>query len=545
MKISSLKILINKIPKRIWILILIILIGIFLRTYHFRDWLVFNPDQARDAMVVDDVLSGRSSWLILGPEAGNTHFDLGPWFYHLEIISAKIFGNSPDKMAYPDLLFSILAIPLFYILVKKYFTSNLSLALTGIYTASFFAVRYSRFAWNPNSIPFFVLLFLLGILNLLEPDKRKNFRGAVMAGIGIGVGIQLHILLFFIMPSVTALVFLYLFLKKIPIVTLVKKIGIIFLLILITNAGQIIYGMNHKGSNMHVLVKASESSEVKFEIGKSLPMDLICQVQANLHMITSLGNTDQCDFYQVFQKNIKRNNLVSAPKEGVSIALVIIGVLFSFGGYVILMYFWRNEADERRKNFLALIGTYGIVSLLVMLPIINQAEIRYYIVSFFLPFIFLGIMIEELLRRKNVWIKVATVLVFAALLILNGATEAKTAEQFFAQKANNDKDCYLGEIGAMADYLIANTNGSRIAFLRGNNDYLARYFKPLNYFAKKSGIDLKHYDKEEADSHDNIPVFYVVKSRSDKYWIGGDFKHSTIKQLKTFNNITIIIPSDY
>jgi hypothetical protein len=545
MKISDLKILMNKIPKRIWILILIMSVGIFLRTYHFRDWMVFSPDQARDATLVGDVLSGKSMWSILGPEVGNIHFYLGPWFYHLEIISAKIFGNFPDKMAYPDLLFSILAIPLFYILVKRYFATNLSLALAGLYSASFFAIRYSRFAWNPNSAPFFVLIFLLGILNLLEPDKRKSFWGAVMTGVGIGVGIQLHILLFFIMPIVASLAFLHLFLKKYPIMPLVGKIGIIFLLILVTNVGQIIYGMNHKGSNMHVLIKASESSEVKFEIGRSLPMDLICHAQANLHMITSLGNTEQCDFYQVFQKKIERNNSISAPKKSVSATLVIIGVLFSLGGYVILMYLWRNEADERRKNFLALIGTYAIVSLAVMLPIIAQAEIRYYIISFFLPYIFLGIMIEGLLRRKNVWIKVAVVLVFTMLLILNGATEAKTAGQFSAQKANNSKDCYLGETEVMADYLIANANGSRIAFLRGNNDYLARYFKPLNYFARKSGIDLKHYDKKEADANDNIPVFYVVKSRNDKYWAGGDFKHSTIKQLKTFNNITIIMPSDY
>lgn len=138
MRLDNLKKTFKRIPRLIWALALIISVGIFLRTYHFHDWLVFNPDQARDAAVVDNVLSGQTSWIILGPEAGNSHFQLGPWFYHMQVISAKIFGSAPDTMAYPDLLFSVLAIPLFYIFLKKYFSTRMSLALTGLYSMSFF-----------------------------------------------------------------------------------------------------------------------------------------------------------------------------------------------------------------------------------------------------------------------------------------------------------------------------------------------------------------------------------------------------------------------
>jgi hypothetical protein len=191
------------------------------------------------------------------------------------------------------------------------------------------------------------------------------------------------------------------------------------------------------------------------------------------------------------------------------------------------------------------VGVYGIVTLAVMFPVIIQVEPRYYIVSFFLPFVFLGIMAEGLLRRKNLWIKVATVLVFATLIELNIAAEAKTAQQFFAKQANDSKNSFLGETENMAEYLIVNISGSKTAYLNGNNDYVRRYFKPLNYFVQKRGIDLRHYEKERADSDPGAPVFYVVKSNSYKYWIGGGFKHSTIKKIKIFGNVTIIIPNDH
>ncbi|NMC87867.1 MAG: hypothetical protein GYA69_05505, partial [Candidatus Moranbacteria bacterium] len=71
--------------------------GIFLRTYNFHDWLRFNTDQARDAVVVSDFLEGKTALPLLGPKAGGTDFKLGPIFYYFQIISAKIFGVSPDK----------------------------------------------------------------------------------------------------------------------------------------------------------------------------------------------------------------------------------------------------------------------------------------------------------------------------------------------------------------------------------------------------------------------------------------------------------------
>ncbi len=102
------------IPFWVWILLLIIGSGIFLRTYHFHDWLRFSPDEARDATIINNALNKKNALPLLGPQAGNTKFYLGPLYYQAEYVSALIFGNSPDKLAYPDLFFSIMTIPLLF-----------------------------------------------------------------------------------------------------------------------------------------------------------------------------------------------------------------------------------------------------------------------------------------------------------------------------------------------------------------------------------------------------------------------------------------------
>ena len=98
--------------KIVIILAIIILVGIFLRTYNLESWLFFQSDQARDLNLVNRAVENGPGWLpLLGPKAGGTYLRLGPVFYYFEYLSALIFGtSSPAIVVFPDLLFSILSI---------------------------------------------------------------------------------------------------------------------------------------------------------------------------------------------------------------------------------------------------------------------------------------------------------------------------------------------------------------------------------------------------------------------------------------------------
>ena len=106
--------------KKNWVylvLALIIVAAAGFRVWHFSDWLHFEMDQARDGSLVKEaVQNGPSQLPLLGPRAGGTFVRLGPIFYYFQYASAKLSGSTlPSVFAYPDLLFSILAIPFFFL----------------------------------------------------------------------------------------------------------------------------------------------------------------------------------------------------------------------------------------------------------------------------------------------------------------------------------------------------------------------------------------------------------------------------------------------
>ena len=526
--------------KKCWLFLAIMILGIILRTYHFSDWMVFNPDQARDAMLVDDVLDGKSSALILGPEAGNTHFDLGPWFYHLEILSAKIFGSEPWKLAIPDLLFSILTIPLFYFFVRKYFSANISLLATFFLSISYFMVRYSRFAFNPNSVPFFILLFLFGVLYLLEIDRKKSWLGAVLIGLAIGVGMQLHILLFFIMPTVVGAVFLYMLFKRISLGSLLGKALIIISFMLLTNIGQIAYGMkNGWSNNSRFLMAFTDSAGGSSSNSRNLSMDLLCQSQANLHIISALGDSEQCNFYKVYHRATTKGLSGLRQEDNSTFILMLFGVAYSLGGYILLGYFWYKEKDERRKNFLALVGIYGVVSLAAMFPIITQASLRYYIISFFLPFIFLALWLKLFTTFANAEIrKVAIFLMVAFFVFFQFQKVNAVRSDFQNQRASDDSYAILGEVENMSAYIAQNSNGEDV-YIAGKSAYFSRFYKPLLYEGEKTGVNIQRGDKSEqipAGAH----IFFVQDTASSKKLVGKTFMGRSVENYKTFGNVTII-----
>jgi len=203
----------DKIKKK-WvgiILFLIIISGIFLRTYNLESWLFFQSDQARDLNLVNRAVNNGPGWLpLLGPKAGGTYLRLGPIFYYMEYVSVLIFGtNSPAIVVYPDLFFSILSLPLLFFFLREFFSKKYSLMLVAGYAFCFFEIQYARFAWNPNSLPFFNLLFFYAILKFFQTTKEKMKKWwVVLIGISYVIASQLHFVSLLSLPIVLFMVFL-------------------------------------------------------------------------------------------------------------------------------------------------------------------------------------------------------------------------------------------------------------------------------------------------------------------------------------------------
>jgi hypothetical protein len=507
------------IPKYIWILLVIILVGIFLRAYNFHDWLYFSSDQVRDTLLVEKTLKGESGWPLLGAsmrKSGTSKeglFYLGPIYYHFQIISGKIFGIGPDKMAYPNLLFSILSIPLFFYFLKRYFTNNVSLALTGLHSISFFSITYSRFAWNPNIIPFFVILFLLSFHEFLIKKEKTHWYWIALMGISIGVGIQMHMILLILLPVTTFFLFIFLMKKNWK---LWKKCLIVVLVAIFLNTSQIISEFRTNFTNSKAFLSSISNTNKTGEKNNLIIKvinDVDCHIEANAYILSSQGE-DVCDssYTKVFNSNNPK--FLKKMKAPIFWVGIIFSFLFSFFGYLLLIYNFRKEKEKEKKYFLGLIIIYSGSSFLLMIPIISAGldEFRYFINIFFIPFVFLGFFNDIFLGKFLDKGKFIISVIFIAVAIANLLSIKAGAKELMDKIGSGAHAVFLGEIEPISTYIISNSKNQREGYLIGSFMYVSNLYRPLEYLTGKQKFNLIKGENMSESIPSGKPLFYIMEA---------------------------------
>lgn len=516
----------------IFLFVLILAVGIFLRTYHFREWLYFYPDQARDAMITESVISGKTDWPTAGAIAASTPFRIGPMYYYFQIVTAKIFGTGPEKMAYPDLFFGILSLPLLYYFLRRYFISHVALLMMGLYAISFYAIRYSRFAWNPNPMPFFVMLFLLAMVEFLYAKETTKWRWVFLLGITTGVGMQLHTILFLLLPAVSFFTFVYLLIKN-PRVW--KKIVIVLALALILNGAQIMSEMKTNFSNTRLLFDlssgASENGGNNFL--SHVAQDVLCNAQANTAILSSLGDKDECNF-MINLTRIKKKLSQFDSEAGIFLIGVLASLMFSVCGLILLFRYFRQETREREKYFLGIILLYFILSFIIMFPVIDGINLRYFLYLTFIPFLFLAFIFNFLFERYPRWSLMSGGIIIAFLVFVNAITFISEARGYFEKSQSTSTYIVLGELEDIANYIIAESSPAQSAQLLGNYKFMQNYPKPLGYILEKQSFHLLRAKSEESIVP-GIPAFFIGQP------IDSDFlsQNKNIKGYKNFGQIGI------
>ena len=526
----------KKNKKKITILIAIAIfsIGLFLRATHFHDWLDFGDDQVNDASIVTKVVDHNAPWPLLGPKMSHTgnggrkgQYHLGAMFYYFEITSAKLFGNRPNALAYPDLLFDILTLPLFYIFFRRFFSTNISLALTGLYAVSFYVLGFSHSALNPNLIPFFVLLFLLSAWEFLVHKEKISWKWTVFLGLTLGVGIQLHAILLVLLPLVTVVVFSYLLKKNWQVW---KKWGAVLLIALILNAGQIVSELRTNFSNTKIFLKSlqnNKSGSGNGTILNNIPLDVSCHVQANAYILSSLGNS-QCNFSFTDPARWRKISLASW-------ANLLFGILFSVFGYGFLIYNFRREKEEKRKYLLGLALLYVTCAFLVLLPV-GEKQFRYFLPTIFVPFLFFGFILDYFARKNFQKFLPFLVLIFSLVLAANYLSIQAAAKELLTHARNGKDHIVLGETETMVNYIIAHTpGGQREAYLLTSR-FSVNCIKPLKFVAEENQFKLLI-----ASDVDHVPpgkqAFYIQSSEggsdetSSKFAASKNFGQETLYQL--------------
>ncbi len=507
----------------LWCVVIVVFaLAVFLRTYRFHDWLHFGNDQARDAALVENVVKNNASWPQLGSSMGNTGFLLGPFYYYFQIISVKLFGIGPDKLAYPDLLFNLLSIPLLYFFLKRYFNKGIALSLTGLYGVSYYAIEYSRFAWNPNPIPFFVILFLWALWEFLLDLEKTRWVWVIALGIALGIGSQLHAILLLTMFGTLGPAFLFSLRKSRK---TASRWAVVFLIVLVANTGQIIHEYQHDYENTKIFLnsfsdKSDNGGNKRFI--RNFELDTACTAQANTLILSSMGNKENCDFLYSKARNTRPGAKLQLPSNTLSLLGITGSALFSVFGYGMLAFLTWTETDRKRRFFTGIILLYSVVSFSVMLPIIDQAPMRYFIHVTFLPFVFLGVLFESMRRKHPKRFMVPALLLLAVLAVTNLFSIRDEAIALANKNRADSGYLVLDEAQTLVDFIVSRAGGSKEAYLFGGTRYYSPYNKTLVYLAAKQGLTLKRgidIGAVPADVH----AFYVGSSlgKSAATEIGG------------------------
>lgn len=166
------------------------MLAAFLRLYNIEAKMRFIWDEGRDMLAIRQMLVNRDITLF-GPfnEIGNKKDFFGVFHYYLMTPALWLAHYNPVGPAIFTAVLGIFSVGLLYWLTRRYYQTRTALAVTALYAVSPLVVHQVSWPWNPNTTPFFALLFLI-CLGMLKHHKRVAW--SLLAGFLLGLLFQLH-----------------------------------------------------------------------------------------------------------------------------------------------------------------------------------------------------------------------------------------------------------------------------------------------------------------------------------------------------------------
>lgn len=201
--------LVSKVKNKLkyFLLLIIFIVGFWLRfSGIIKNSFAFTYDVGRDLLAVKSIVVDYKPTL-LGPTTGLEGLFYGPWWYYFLAVPFSLSGGNPQVIASFIALLGLSNIFLAYVLGKKIGNSFLGLTLASLISFSPLMVGSSVQIWNPNLIPFLVLVTLFSLYQIF--NQKKNY--FLILGLSLGLIIELQIvfgMLFFLGILLSVIFFL-------------------------------------------------------------------------------------------------------------------------------------------------------------------------------------------------------------------------------------------------------------------------------------------------------------------------------------------------
>jgi hypothetical protein len=507
------------------LLAIIFCVGIFLRVYHFSDWLHFEIDQTYDSNIVSTaVQSGPGNLTLLGPTAGGGRaLRLGPAFYYMQYISAEIFGGDPAGQATQVLLLNILSLPLFYLFCRRYFSTFLSIGLSALFSFSLYSIMYSRFSWSPNVLPFLILFSFYALLRAVSQKEKYPTHWFLVSVALVTITSQIHFNAFFSIPTI-AVIFTAIKRPRFNWKTWLYSLAIIFLIY----SPVIINDLKTNGQNLHYFkAKFTKTGGRISPPLKTVSQDFLYNAYEYFFIVT--GN-DQIN-------GIKLTGYGFACKacyENLNIKIIIL-VLFAYSIFSLIFSFFK-EKDPEKKNFLLLVSLWFFITFFLYYSLAGNYRMypRFFLLISPLAILFVGFIFQYLRPEKNLKRLIFFTLIILFLVIINLQKIFPIFKQLRDVPTGTDFQISMGDVFPQTDRITLAEQLHVVEYIKQKyqeNHYpvylssKSEYEPVYWYFLERSGIP--YYDKINGKKlYAQGNYFDIILSNSRPY-LNSDF---TIKE---------------
>ncbi len=196
-------------------LLSILIIGSWLRLSGIlSNSFAFTYDVGRDMLAVQNIVVNHKIPLI-GQTTGIQGIFYGPWWYYMLSIPFFIFSGNPQGIAFFMAFVGILTIMLGYIIGKKINGVFLGIIFSAFISISPLMILSSSQIWNPNLVPFFILLVFLLLYMLFSDSKLKTSKAKYLFLLGLFLGIIIDLeIVFGALFFLSACIFIIFILRK-------------------------------------------------------------------------------------------------------------------------------------------------------------------------------------------------------------------------------------------------------------------------------------------------------------------------------------------
>lgn len=427
----------------VWIgLLIVLLVGAYLRLYKISQYMTFLGDEGRDMLVVKRMIVDHK-FTLLGPTASVGGFFLGPIYYYFMLPFLWAWNLDPTGPAVMVALFGVATIYIVFRAGKDMFHPIAGLVAAGLYALSPLVIAYSRSSWNPNLVPFFSLLTVYLLWRIVTYERWGEL---FWVGVLLGIGLQLHYLFIFLI--VLAVVWCWQYGRRREL-TGYSILGIAGFLVGYSPflAFELRHGFPNTQSVLRFLL---EGKDTGFSLARffSNIHDVAFRLYGRL--LFRFPQPEVWAVTPIWQKIIWSGATYGA----------LIGSLGAM-----LPAAMKAEQKQRLAPRLLL---YWFIVLIVLFGLYKRAIYDYYFGIFFaLPFISVGFLLSRI-GTHRVW-KTVAIVVLAGLVYFNWQGRP------FLYPPNDQ----LGQAKAIAAEALAKTGGKsfNFALITGqNSDHAYRYF---------------------------------------------------------------------